>query len=220
MLWAGCPRKHSLTAGRGKRFFSFPKCPDCLWGPLSLLLNGNKGFFTERQSGQGVKLTNHLHLVPRLRMRGTIPELPPHAFMAVTGTTLSLPLILLISYAIPWMHGVVWVKNSFRIFFFQFPFLNPDILPITLFLSVLWQMTYLLASRTMQRHKMTIIIFFHTLLTSLIANECYINWINNTMLLNKPPGKYCLSCISPVFYRPSCRAILRCVIPVVSGTII
>jgi len=76
MLWAGHPRNHNLTAGRGKRFFSFPKCPDCLWGPSSLLFNGNKGFFTERQSGQGVKLTNHLRLVPRLRMTGTIPELP------------------------------------------------------------------------------------------------------------------------------------------------
>jgi len=60
-------------------------------------------------------------------------------------------------------------------FFFQFPFLNPDILPITLFLSVLWQMTCLLASQTMQRHKMTIIISFHTLLTSLIVTECYVN---------------------------------------------
>ena len=76
MLWAGCPRNHNLTADRGKKFFSFPKCSDCLWSPSSLLFNGNKVFFTERQSGQGVKLTNHLHLVPRLRMTGDIPELP------------------------------------------------------------------------------------------------------------------------------------------------
>lgn len=114
---------------------------------------------------------------------------PPYAFMAVTGTTLPLPLILLISYAIPWGHGAVWVKNSFWIVFFQFPFLNPDILPITLFQSVLWQMICLLPSQTMQHHKMTIIIFFHTLLTSFIVTECYVNWINNTVLLSKPSGK-------------------------------
>lgn len=135
---------------------------------------------------------------------------PPYAFMAVTGTTLPLPLILLSSYAILWRHGVVWVKNSFWIFFFQFPFLNPNILPITLFVSVLWQM---LASQTMQHHKMTIIIFFHTLLTSLIVIEYYVNWINNTVLLNKPSGKYCLSCISPVCYIPSCRATCRIILP-------
>jgi len=29
-----------------------------------------------------VKLNTHLHLVPRSRMRGTIPPLPQHAFMA------------------------------------------------------------------------------------------------------------------------------------------
>lgn len=133
--------------------------------------------------------------------------------MAVTGTTLPLPLILLSSYAIPWRHGVVWVKNSFWIFFFQFPFLNPNILPITLFVSVLWQMTCLLASRTMQHHKMTVIIFFHILLTTLIVTEYCVNWINNTVMLNKPSGKYSLSRISPVYYRPSCRATCRIILP-------
>jgi hypothetical protein len=30
----------------------------------------------------GVKLTTHLHLVPRSRMRGVIPPLPQYVFMA------------------------------------------------------------------------------------------------------------------------------------------
>jgi hypothetical protein len=34
------------------------------------------GLFSWRQSGQGMKLTTHLHLVLRLRMLGAIPPLP------------------------------------------------------------------------------------------------------------------------------------------------
>jgi hypothetical protein len=33
-------------------------------------------------ASRGVKLTAHLHLVPRLRMRGAIPALPQFVFMA------------------------------------------------------------------------------------------------------------------------------------------
>jgi hypothetical protein len=40
------------------------------------------GFFPESDAAH-----TH-HLVPRLRMRGTIPPLPLHAFMAWTGTIL------------------------------------------------------------------------------------------------------------------------------------
>jgi hypothetical protein len=35
-----------------------------------------------KQSGQGVKLTTHLHLVPRSGMRGAIPPLSQYVFMA------------------------------------------------------------------------------------------------------------------------------------------
>jgi len=47
-----------------------------------------------------MKLTTHLHLVPRSRMRGTKPPLPQYAFMAwcsvkkSAGATLSLPYLL------------------------------------------------------------------------------------------------------------------------------
>ena len=40
----------------------------------------------------GIKLTTHLRLVPRLRMTGTTPLFPTHAFMAWTGKPVPLPL--------------------------------------------------------------------------------------------------------------------------------
>jgi hypothetical protein len=61
---------------RGWEFFSSALHPDRLWGPLSLLSNGFQGPFPWGQSGWGVKLTTHLHLVPRSRIRGAIPPLP------------------------------------------------------------------------------------------------------------------------------------------------
>jgi hypothetical protein len=44
----------------GSRIFFSPSHPDRLWGPPNLLSNGYRG-----QSDRGVKLTTHLHLVPR-----------------------------------------------------------------------------------------------------------------------------------------------------------
>jgi hypothetical protein len=38
-----------------------------------------------------VKLTAHLHLLPRLRMNGAISRLPLYAFMEWTGTIVALP---------------------------------------------------------------------------------------------------------------------------------
>jgi hypothetical protein len=52
-------------SGRGKRFFSTPQHTDRLWGPPKLLSNGYLGRFPQRWSGLGMKLTTHLHLVPR-----------------------------------------------------------------------------------------------------------------------------------------------------------
>jgi hypothetical protein len=44
------------------------------------------------QSGQGVKLTTHLHAMPRLRMGGITPLLPLYAFTAWRGKTFFLNL--------------------------------------------------------------------------------------------------------------------------------
>jgi hypothetical protein len=62
--------------GRGREFFSSPPPPERLWIPSSLLSNGYRGLFPCGQSGRGVKLTTHLRLVPRSRMRGAIHLLP------------------------------------------------------------------------------------------------------------------------------------------------
>jgi hypothetical protein len=42
---------------------------------------GTGGSFPPGQSGRSVKLTTHLHLEPRLRMRGDIPPLPQYVSM-------------------------------------------------------------------------------------------------------------------------------------------
>jgi hypothetical protein len=49
------------------RFFSSPECPDQSCGPSSLLSNGYRVLYPRGYSGRGVKLTTHLHLVPRSR---------------------------------------------------------------------------------------------------------------------------------------------------------
>jgi hypothetical protein len=40
------------------------------------------GALTEVLSGRGVRLTTHLHLVPRLRIRGAIPPLTQYVSLA------------------------------------------------------------------------------------------------------------------------------------------
>jgi hypothetical protein len=59
-----------------------PPCPDRHWRLPSLLSKGYQGLFPWGWSGRSVKLTAHLHLVPRSRMRGAIPPLLQHAFTA------------------------------------------------------------------------------------------------------------------------------------------
>jgi hypothetical protein len=72
----------SSIPGRGKVFFSSPKRPDRLWGPLSLLSNGYWGLFFLGQNGRVVNLTTHLHLSAEVKKGGAIPPLPPYVFIA------------------------------------------------------------------------------------------------------------------------------------------
>jgi hypothetical protein len=67
--WGSIPR-------RVKRSSSSPQHPDQVWGPPSLLSNGDWGLFPRGWSVRGVKLNNYLHLVPGLRIRGSIHPLP------------------------------------------------------------------------------------------------------------------------------------------------
>jgi hypothetical protein len=58
----------SLIPGRGKVFFSSPRRPDRLCGPITLLSSWYWWLFFRGKCGRGVKLTTHLHLVLRSRM--------------------------------------------------------------------------------------------------------------------------------------------------------
>ena len=67
------------NSGRGKRFFYSPKSPGPALGPIQphVQLDTAVCFGGGGQRGRGVKLTTHLHLVPRLRKSGVISLLPP-----------------------------------------------------------------------------------------------------------------------------------------------
>jgi hypothetical protein len=72
----------SIAGGGNWEFFSSSPRPHRFWGPPSLLSNGYHRLFPWGQGGRGVKLTIHLHLVPRSRMLRTVLPLPQYAFMA------------------------------------------------------------------------------------------------------------------------------------------
>jgi len=57
---------------QGLFFFSQPH-QDQICGPPSVLSNGYQWFFPREQTGLGVKLTTHLHLVLRLGKCGVVP---------------------------------------------------------------------------------------------------------------------------------------------------
>jgi hypothetical protein len=49
-----------------------PPGPDEPWDPFNLLSTQYCKLLPQRWSGQGMKLTTHLHLMPRLRIHGII----------------------------------------------------------------------------------------------------------------------------------------------------
>jgi hypothetical protein len=61
--------------------FSSPPRPERLWGPSSLLSNGYQGLFLGEKR-PGVKLTTHLHLVPRTKNVWSYTSTPQYTFMA------------------------------------------------------------------------------------------------------------------------------------------
>jgi hypothetical protein len=55
------------------------------------------GIHSRGYSGRSMKVSSHIHLVPKLSVNGATPLLPPYAFMAWTGTPLHLPLYICIT---------------------------------------------------------------------------------------------------------------------------
>jgi len=77
------PRNLGSIPRRKKKLFSDTKLPEKLWAPKASYSKVLGTISSGEQSSQGVKLTTHLHLVPRLRMRGAIHPLPPmHSWRA------------------------------------------------------------------------------------------------------------------------------------------
>jgi hypothetical protein len=65
----------------GARDFLFSKMSRLALGSTQLPIQGS----FHAVSGQGVKLTTHLHLVPKLRMSEAVTLVPLYAVMAWTG---------------------------------------------------------------------------------------------------------------------------------------
>jgi hypothetical protein len=62
------------------------------------------GFLSRNQTDRDIKLTTHLHLVPRLRISGAMPLLPLYTFMAWTET---LPLLYYFVYLVANTHNII-----------------------------------------------------------------------------------------------------------------
>jgi hypothetical protein len=66
---------HGSIPSNGKRSFSYSKRPDWLFGPPTLLPMGTTAL-SPGAEWWDMKLTTQNHVMPRLRMTGTIPSLP------------------------------------------------------------------------------------------------------------------------------------------------
>jgi hypothetical protein len=102
------------TTGSGS--FS-PLCHDWLCQS-----NGYWGLFPRRWSGRGVKVTTHLHLVPRLRMQGAIPPPLHHMFArrAEVRTQTTIPYIFIYTTVYPKVSGLshneIYAYNNKHLF--------------------------------------------------------------------------------------------------------
>jgi len=68
MLHVGVTRKHSIP-GRDKRLSFPPEHLDWLWVLSSIIFNEYSVLFAWGKLAGGMKLSTHLHLLPRLRMK-------------------------------------------------------------------------------------------------------------------------------------------------------
>lgn len=59
--------KSGFNSQWGQRFFSLPLHPDKIWSPPRILSKGLQEIFPQVKSYQAMKLTGHLHLVPKVK---------------------------------------------------------------------------------------------------------------------------------------------------------
>ena len=72
--------------GRENCYMSFPKRPDWLWGPPSLLISGSPGFFLWEQALEVVKFDHSLPYRPEVKNEWMYTSTLPYKLMARTGT--------------------------------------------------------------------------------------------------------------------------------------
>jgi hypothetical protein len=81
-----------LNADRDEKFFSFPKRPDRLWGPPSLLFNGYGGCFPKlKQPEREVDHTSPFSAKVKNVWSYNSALPPPYAFMTWTGPSSLVP---------------------------------------------------------------------------------------------------------------------------------
>jgi hypothetical protein len=103
-------------------FFLAPQRPDWPWDPPSILSSSNWGLYP-----WDVKLATHLHLVPRLRMRGDIP--PLHHTSSWRGASLGDRCVFIAWYFVKYRDNFIFT-------------LNPRILVCVIILLITWRLYF------------------------------------------------------------------------------
>jgi hypothetical protein len=76
-LRAAQPRNRGLIPGKIKRLFFSLQRREMFWNLPSLLSDAVEGAVSQGVEGRSVKLTTHPHLLPRLRIGGSVSPVPP-----------------------------------------------------------------------------------------------------------------------------------------------